>query len=62
MEIDSIELTHTRNKEDPTKVVFSKIKIMWVLTPTKWNQSIYTEKNSHQFLPQNYSYIDYQKA
>ena len=43
VETDSIKITHTRNKEDPTKIAFSKIKILGVLTPTKWNQSIYTD-------------------
>ena len=63
VETDSIEIIHTKNKEDPTKIAFLKIKILRVLTSTKWNQSIYTEKRfSHQFLPQTYSYIDYQQA
>lgn len=50
-----IEISHTTNKEDLCRIAFLKIKILQVMTPTKWNQSIYTKKRfSHQFLHQTY--------
>lgn len=40
----SAKITHVLDKNDPSKIVFSKIKIFKVLNPTNWNRSLFTKK------------------
>lgn len=60
---NSIEITHTPSKNNASKIAFSKLKILKVISLIEWNQSIYTEKTfSQPYNPHTYNYIDYQKA
>lgn len=63
VDTNSIEITHSPTKNDPSKIGYSKLKILKVIGLSKWNQSIYTEKSfSQPYFPSFYNYLDYQNA
>ncbi|XLU49654.1 hypothetical protein S245_044468, partial [Arachis hypogaea] len=58
----SIELTHYRDS-NTKQPVYSKIKIMKILSLQEWELPPYQSKSfSLKFEPQNYTYYDYQEA
>ena len=60
---NSVEINHCFDPQDSRKINYSKLKILKVLTPSDWNQNIYTPKYfSHPGTIKSYNYLDYQKA
>ncbi|RDX97481.1 Tf2-11, partial [Mucuna pruriens] len=58
VDTDSAEITHTR--DDQGTILFSKIKILNVLSPQDWNQPLFESKTfSRSFNPIGYTYYDY---
>ncbi|RDX80910.1 Enzymatic polyprotein, partial [Mucuna pruriens] len=58
VDTDSTEITH--NKDDQGNILFSKIKIMNILSPQDWDQSLFDSKSfSRSFNPTGYTYYDY---
>jgi len=61
VDTDSAEISHTSDKEGT--IIYSKIKILRIMTPQEWNQPLHSTKTfSRQFTPQYYSYFDYMEA
>lgn len=59
----SAEITHVPDKNDPSKIIYSKLRIFRVLTPSYWRQGMFVgRKFSHPFKPPSYNYRDYTKA
>jgi len=59
----STEIYREVNKNDPSKTIYSKLKINRVLSYKDWNQSPLTEKRfSRVFDPPAYNYFDYQNT
>ncbi|GJX72631.1 hypothetical protein Tco_0309802 [Tanacetum coccineum] len=59
----SIQVRHNYNREDPTKIDFSKVKNFKVLSPEDWNNRPFTNKvlSCYQNYP-GYNYYDYVEA
>ena len=61
VDTDSIEVTHNTDKDN--NIIFSRVKILKVLSIFEWNQPLYKSKSlSRQFTPQTYTYYDYKEA
>ena len=61
VDTDSIEVTHHTDKDN--NIVYSKLKILKIITISEWNQPTYKPKSlSRQFTPQTYTYNDYKDA
>nr|KYP43243.1 polyprotein [Cajanus cajan] len=61
VDTESIDLFHSRDKEG--NIIYSKAKILKIITPEEWGQRIYQPKTfSRQFQPQYYTYYDYTMA
>ena len=59
----SAEITHVPDKNDPSKIIYSKLRIFQVLTPSYWKQGMFVGKRfSQPFKPPSYNYRDYTKA
>ncbi|KAA0050447.1 polyprotein [Cucumis melo var. makuwa] len=53
----SAEITHVPDKNDPSKIIYSKFRIFRVLTPSYWKQGMFVgRKFSHPFKPPSYNY------
>ncbi|RDX65399.1 Enzymatic polyprotein, partial [Mucuna pruriens] len=58
VDTDSAEITHTR--DDQGNMLFSKMKIINILSPQDWNQHLFDSKAfTRQFNPLGYTYYDY---
>lgn len=63
VDTDSIEITHNPDRNDSNRIAFSKCEIKKVLRPQDWRTGIYQKRPfSQSFIPQEFSYKDYQKA
>jgi len=61
VDTDSAEISHNQDKEG--NIIYSKIKILHIITSQEWNQPPHETKSfSRYFIPQNYSYYDYIEA
>ncbi|XP_029125188.1 uncharacterized protein LOC114915130 [Cajanus cajan] len=61
VDTELIDLFHSRDKE--SNIIYSKAKILKIMTPEEWGQPIYQPKSfSRQFQPQTYTYYDYTMA
>lgn len=40
----SIESTHVLDRSNPSKIIYSKLRILKVLTPSYWNQGMFATK------------------
>ena len=61
VDTDSIEVTHNTDKDN--NIIYSRVKILKVLTTSEWNQPFYKLKSfSRQFTHQTYTYNDYKEA
>uniref|UniRef100_A0A0A0LUE7 Uncharacterized protein n=1 Tax=Cucumis sativus TaxID=3659 RepID=A0A0A0LUE7_CUCSA len=59
----SAEITHVPYKNDPLKIIYSKLRIFRVLTPSYWKQGMFVGKRfSQPFKSPSYNYRDYTKA
>ncbi|TYK23161.1 Retrotransposable element Tf2 [Cucumis melo var. makuwa] len=59
----SIEITHIPDRNNPEKIVYSKLKNFRVLTSSHWPQGMYVPwKFSKPFNPQSYTYRDYMEV
>jgi len=58
VDTDSVEISHTQDNNG--HIMYSKIKIIQVITPQEWNKPLHGKKSfSRSFNPQHYSYYDY---
>ncbi|KAK2353556.1 hypothetical protein QL285_091163 [Trifolium repens] len=63
VDTESIDITHTYDKNDKTKIIFSKFKILKILSPSDWKaHPSHTRSFTRRFSPQHYSYYDYMEA
>jgi hypothetical protein len=63
VDTESIDITHTYDKNDKYKIIFSKFKIQKILSPSDWKaHPSSTRSFSRRFSPQQYSYFDYMDA
>lgn len=60
VDTESTDLTHQYEANDPTKITFSKFKILKVITPSQWRSHPSVAKSfTRKFTPQQYTYYDY---
>ncbi|KAA0058432.1 polyprotein [Cucumis melo var. makuwa] len=59
----SAEITHVNDRNDPSKIIYSKLRIFRILTSSTWKQGMFVGKKfSQHFKPFAYNYRDYVKA
>ena len=63
IDTDSVEIEHNYHSKDSSRISYSKIKILRVLTPKEFSTSLYTTRTfSNPSCLLSYSYLDYKKA
>ena len=63
IDTDSVEIEHNYDSKDTSRICYSKIRILRVLTPKEFSTSLYTTRTfSNPSCLLQYSYLDYKKA
>ena len=63
IDTNSVEIEHNYDSKDTSKICYSKIRILRVLTPSEFSTDLYTTQAfSNPSCLLRYSYLDYKKA